>query len=449
VNEGRRYEVLGVIGRGGFGTVYRADLLGEGAFVRPVALKVLNADMEEVGTVAERLRDEARLLGRIRHRAVVHVDGLVRLDDRWTIVMEYVDGSDLGHLLEHHGKFPVRCAYELAGEVASALHVVHSWPGPDGRPLGILHRDVKPANLLLTPAGEVKVLDFGVARGDFASREAHTQNMRFGSPGYVAPERLEGEERPEGDAYSLGVVLYELLTARTFGKTTVRKERHEGMLEQACTHLPELPDEGTRLLRRMLAWDPDERPAARDIERACRELSPVLSGPYLRDWAEKIVPGALASRKLGELGEDFSSNILTERVSGTVDPPLLRSSTSTLDDFAADLPLPAPSDLPPPPPPLPPPLPPAPPSLQGSAPSLPLPVPPPPRPALAAEARAAAPLEARRPGEVASSRPRGLGALTVMFDLVALSAGVSVLVVVFFGISLAMCTGMTLLAALN
>jgi serine/threonine protein kinase len=116
VNEGRRYQILGVLGRGGFGTVYRADLLGEGSFVRPVALKVLNADMEDVATVAERLRDEARLLGRIRHRAVVHVDGLVRLDDRWTIVMEYVDGADLGRVLEQHGRFPPRPAFEIVGE---------------------------------------------------------------------------------------------------------------------------------------------------------------------------------------------------------------------------------------------------------------------------------------------------------------------------------------------
>src|SRR5688572_24162758 len=96
LQEGRRYRVMGVLGRGGFGTVFRADLLGEGSFVRPVALKVLNPEMEGVATVAARLRDEARLLGRVRHRSIVQVDGLVRLDDRWTVVMEYVDGVDLG-----------------------------------------------------------------------------------------------------------------------------------------------------------------------------------------------------------------------------------------------------------------------------------------------------------------------------------------------------------------
>lgn len=420
MTEGRRYRVLGVLGRGGFGTVYRADLLGEGAFVRPVALKVLNADLSDAGTVAQRLRDEARLLGRIRHRAVVHVDGLVRLDDRWTIVMEYVDGVDLSRLLVRQGPAPTRPAFELAGEVASALHVVHSWPGVDGRPLGILHRDLKPANLILTGAGEVKVLDFGVARADFDSREANTQSIRFGSPGYVAPERLEGVERPEGDVYSLGVVLYELLTARPFGKTTVRKERHAEQLDQACAHLPPLPDDATRLLRRMLSWEPQERPSNREVERVCRDLAPALAGPYLRDWAEQVVPAVLASRVLEPAGKDFSTDLLTERAATTEAsggaPALERPQTSTLDDL-----LPATPALPPPPP--------------------PLPSPPPPPPA------AVAPV---RPAVVAPAPPRrAFGLLTVLFDLVALSAGVTMLVVVFTGVAVAMCMGTSLLAILN
>ena len=92
---GRRYRVLGTIGKGGFGTVYKAEMLGEGDFTKVVALKVLNPEAALVDEVAQRMRDEARILGLVRHRAIVQVDGLVRFDNQWTIVMEYLEGVDL------------------------------------------------------------------------------------------------------------------------------------------------------------------------------------------------------------------------------------------------------------------------------------------------------------------------------------------------------------------
>ena len=156
MNENRRYEVLGVLGRGGFGTVYRAQLLGQGGFRKAVALKVLNPDMTGVAEVASRLRDEARILGLVRHRALVQVDGLVQLDGRWAVVMEYVPGVDLRVLLRG-GPVPVGPALEVAGEVAGALNAAYSAKGPDGSPLRLLHRDIKPGNVLVTAMGEVKV----------------------------------------------------------------------------------------------------------------------------------------------------------------------------------------------------------------------------------------------------------------------------------------------------
>ncbi|MEQ1571253.1 MAG: serine/threonine-protein kinase, partial [Myxococcota bacterium] len=302
--------MLGVLGRGGFGTVYRAELLGDGAFVRPVALKVLNPSMDEVATVAARLRDEARMLGRIRHRALVQVDGLVRLDDRWTVVMEYVEGVDLGWVVSSGGA-PARCVLEVVGEVAGALHVAHHWQGDDGRPLGLLHRDIKPANVLLTAMGEVKIVDFGTSRATFAEREARTYGMRFGSPGYVAPERIEGVERPEGDVYSLGVLAYELLAGRKLDRP-VRRDRAELHVKEALDALGSHPPEVTQLVREMVAWDADERPATREVERRCRALVARLDGPFLRDWAEHAVPPLLRGRVLGDASRDFSSELVFE-----------------------------------------------------------------------------------------------------------------------------------------
>lgn len=305
---GRQYKVRGVLGRGTFGTVYRADQLGAEGFARTVALKVLN----DGGTteIAERLREEARVLGLLQHRAIVKVDGLVALDDRWTIVMEYVDGVDLRRLIQA-GRMPVAPAVELVGEVASALHVAQHQLNRDGEPLGLLHRDLKPSNILLTAHGEVKVVDFGTARANYTSRKARTVgHVSFGSPGFVAPERLMGEDVPAGDVYSLGVVFHDLLAESTFPGGDPRRDRHEPVVDAALGALPDVPEAVIELLRSMLAADPAQRPTARAIERRCLELRRTLDGPWLRDWAEdavREVPSMVAT------GHDFSQSLLFEK----------------------------------------------------------------------------------------------------------------------------------------
>lgn len=316
MSEGRRYQILGVLGKGGFGTVYKAELLGEGGFTRKVALKVLNADMVAVEDVAKRLRDEARLLGLLRHRAILHVDGLVRLNNRWTVVMEYIEGSDL-HALTHFQAVPLGPTLEIIGEVASALHVAYTWTSPKGVPLRLLHRDIKPPNIILTSAGEIKVLDFGIARAEFGGREARTQSVLYGSLGYMAPERLDFEELPEGDVYALGTVMYELLLADPFGKASIRPEKHEKRVADAVALLRKrfasAPPEFFELISSMLSYDPEDRPNAREVERRCRTLRSNIDGPWLRDWAEEAVPPVLKARsKLKQ--DDFSGSIVVEAV---------------------------------------------------------------------------------------------------------------------------------------
>lgn len=315
MSEGRRYKVLGVLGKGGFGTVYKAELLGEGGFTRSVALKVLNADMREMEDVASRLRDEARLLGLLRHRAILGVDGLVRLNGRWTVVMEYIHGADLGRVTRT-ARFPLGVALEVVGEVASALHVAYTTPNPEGVPMRLLHRDIKPQNVLLTAAGEIKVLDFGIARAEFSNREAKTQSVLYGSVAYMAPERLDFEELHEGDVYALGVVLYELLTGEPFGKASIRGERHAKAVVAAAERVRAVigshPSDFIELLQSMLSYDPEERPNAREVERRCRALRSQLDDqPWLRDWSEMVIPEVL--KGMDALGvDDFSNSVLVE-----------------------------------------------------------------------------------------------------------------------------------------
>ncbi len=325
----RRYEVLQTVGVGGMGTVYRARLKGGGDFAKEVALKVLARDLPHTDDIARRLRDEARILGLLRHRAVVNTDGLVFLDGCWTVVMEYVEGIDLKQLCERVGPLPETCALEVVSEVAGALHVAYHTPGPDGRPLRLLHRDIKPANIQITTAGEVKVLDFGVARADFDAREAETQSLAFGSLGYVAQERIDGIDVPAGDVYSLGVLLYESLTGARLGQTFLHKRRHEARLADKDDVLRDRGiSEGTRaLVRDMLAFAHEQRPDAREVERRASQLRSQAGGPSLRDWAEDNLGAAVAeARKRIEQGE-LAGQVLEE-----MPPPAL-----TINPEAADV----------------------------------------------------------------------------------------------------------------
>jgi serine/threonine protein kinase len=318
----RQYEVLHTVGTGAMGTVYHARLRGSGDFEKDVALKILNdAQDDDAEELARRLRDEARILGLIRHRAVVHVDGLVRLGGRWTVVMEYVHGVDLQQVAELAGALPPGPALEVTSEVASALHVAWHTLGPDGRELKLLHRDIKPANVRLTPVGEVKVLDFGVARADFDAREAETRQGGFGSMGYVPQERLDGTDLPAGDVYALGIVLYEMISGERYGASPLVSRKHEDKLEQRLAALTGVPDGVRALVRSMMAFDPARRPAAREVERRALQLRGEVAGPMLRDWAEERVPRLAEDARTGLTAPGLTGEILAEDGSESAGAP--------------------------------------------------------------------------------------------------------------------------------
>ena len=292
--EGRRYRVQETIGKGGFGTVYKAELLGQGGFVKSVALKMLNESIAATDGMSERLRDEARMLGLLRHRAIVQVDGLLQLNGRWTIVMEYVEGVDLKQLLTR-GPLPVGIAIEIIQEVANALYVAYERPATPSGPLRLLHRDIKPSNILLSVSGDVKILDFGVARAEFEAREARTQALAFGSLAYMSPERMENVNLHAGDVYALGAVLYELITAEPLGRTTGQPDDHLALVDRAMERLWDTTtdEELYQLVAECLAYNAEVRPPARELERRLRNIRRRFEEPWLSDWAENIVPGLL------------------------------------------------------------------------------------------------------------------------------------------------------------
>ncbi len=359
----RQYTVLEVLGRGGFGKVVRARFEGPRGFTRQVAIKLLlpSSNTERNAEALRRLRDEARLLGLLQHRALVAVDRLAIIDGEWSVVMEYVAGVD-GERLISGGPMPVRPAFEIVHEIADVLD--HAWhvPGPEGHALRMLHRDIKPGNFLLTADGLVKVLDLGIARAEFAAREALTEDVSFGTPAYMAPERLRGIEVHEGDVYSLGCVLYALLKGEPFGRsglsmrphTQHRNERMDALHEAR----PDVPVEALTLLAELLAFDPDERPTAGVLATRCLALSETLPAPSLRAFAREAVPRLRAEQKAkpsAELG-----SVLREEAEGAMEVSSGSAGQAERVETASRPPVPvveapppvAPSVAPPRPPPI-------------------------------------------------------------------------------------------------
>ncbi len=313
----RRYRIVKPVGKGGFGTVYHAQLLGEGGFTKDVAVKLMNEGADEdVEELAARHRDEARLLGLIRHRAILQVDGLVRLNGTWAVVMEFVDGANLHQVLKA-APMPLSCAVEMAAEVADALRVAHNAKRADGEPLGLVHRDIKPGNIQMTTAGEVKLLDFGIARASFDTRETETVGVILGTIKYMAPERLDGIDGPEGDIYALGVVLVEAATRKKMSKTSASRERHAETVrnaDQLIEHVLGEESQGLRsVVRRMLAYDAQDRPTAAEAERLLRDLQHQSVGPRLSEWGPSGIAKAQALAHKELESELTSGDVLTEQ----------------------------------------------------------------------------------------------------------------------------------------
>jgi serine/threonine-protein kinase len=197
LHQRRRFRILETLGKGGFGTVYRAEMMAAGGFAKQVALKVLHYEGDQADDIARRLRDEARVLGLIRHRAVVGVNSLVPLEQGWGVVMEYINGVDLSTCIKA-GALPAGVCLEVAEEVAAALEAAYNGANHEtGDPLRLVHRDIKPSNIRITSQGEVKLLDFGVATADFSAREAEdSTEFVMGSTRYMAPERRRAGRRP-------------------------------------------------------------------------------------------------------------------------------------------------------------------------------------------------------------------------------------------------------------
>jgi predicted Ser/Thr protein kinase len=248
------YRILRKLGSGGTGTVYVAR---HRTLPRDVAVKVLHPAFSTVPQFRERFEHEADVVARLDHRNVVDVLDKGQDGDRLYIVMQYVDGPNLEQVLREHGAFAPDRAVALIAAVGDAVQHAHQ--------AGLLHRDVKPANILLRrDGGEPMLTDFGIAKDLAAASPLTRHGEALYTPGYAAPEQIDG--RPvdvRADVYSLGVVLFELLTGRrAFPQETPMQVLAAMATQPAPDPLgvrPDLPPALARVVTRALSTSPDER----------------------------------------------------------------------------------------------------------------------------------------------------------------------------------------------
>jgi Protein kinase domain len=247
-----RYRIVGLLGRGGMGEVYRADDLKLG---QPVALKLLPERLAGDGAALARFHREVRVARQVSHPNVCRVFDIGEADGLHFLSMEYIDGEDLASLLRRIGRLPGDKALEIARQLCAGLGAAHD--------SGVMHRDLKPANVMIDGRGRARIMDFGLAvLGD------HFQGELFaGTPAYMSPEQLAGREiTPQSDIYALGLVLYEIFTGkRAFGDSDfaeMMRRREQDKPLTPSSHLKEIDPLTERVIMRCLEKDPRSRPAS-------------------------------------------------------------------------------------------------------------------------------------------------------------------------------------------
>jgi len=245
---GGRYRIVGRLGRGGMGEVYRADDL---KLAQPVALKFLPPELDRDPSRLMQLHNEVRMARQVSHPNVCRGYDIDEVDGHTFLSMEYVDGEELASLLRRIGRFSIERSLELAREICAGLGAAHE--------RGVVHRDLKPANVMIDGTGRVRITDFGLAG-------VAGESLRAGTPAYMAPEQLAGAEvTARSDIYALGLVLYELFTGQRAiearNVAELLRKREAGIVPPSQL-VRELDPAIDRAIFRCLEHDPRDRPAS-------------------------------------------------------------------------------------------------------------------------------------------------------------------------------------------
>ena len=272
-----KYQLLGEIGRGSMGIVYEAR---HPTLERDVAIKMLSHELVYQPEFAERFRNEAKIIARLRQPGIVEVFDTEEAYATFFIVMEKLPGTSLDHLIESRGRLDNETTRDILRQLVAALDCAHRH--------GVVHRDVKPSNIVISPEGRVKLMDFGLALDPDVEKPGEDgENLRVGTPVYMAPEQITGESvTPCSDIYGLGIVAHEMLTgfAPYRGNMLQVMDQHlTGPVPAPKIYSPEVDDDLDELVQRACAKYPYER------FQSCAEMLAFLGGgPVVRGDDETL-----------------------------------------------------------------------------------------------------------------------------------------------------------------
>jgi eukaryotic-like serine/threonine-protein kinase len=335
-----RYTIYGKIASGGMASVHFGRLRGGEGFARTVAIKRLHPHLAEDPEFRSTLIDEARMAARIHHPNVVPTLDVVSEDRELLVVMEYVYGESVSRLwrleLARGRRVPLPIVSAITVGALHGLHAAHEAKNDRGLPLGLVHRDVSPQNILVGVDGLPRVIDFGVAKAAGRLQTTREGTVK-GKVAYMAPEQIgSGHVTRRADVYAMGVVVWEMLT----GKRLFQGENEAAIIvkvlagsgEKPSRHAPNLPSELDALVMKALAPNADERfgTALEMAETVVRVVPPALSTEVGR-WVEEVAADALAERtaRLAEI-ESSTGVVAVLPAADALDPPSDRIEAPTL-----------------------------------------------------------------------------------------------------------------------
>jgi serine/threonine-protein kinase len=340
-----RYAIFGEISSGGMATVHFGRLVGPIGFSRTVAIKRLHSQFAKDPDFVAMFLDEARLAARIQHPNVVPTLDVVSMDDELFLVMEYVQGETLSRLVraarEAGARVPPRVASSIILGALNGLHAAHEAKDERGRPLGIVHRDVSPQNVLVGVDGVTRVLDFGVAKAAVRLQTTREGQLK-GKLAYMAPEQLQiGKVDRATDVYAAGVLLWEALATKRLFEADSEGQLLAMVLKsdvaRPSVHAPDVPAVLDAITMRAIDRDPSKRYAtARDMALALERSLEVAMSSEVGEWVETMAREGLARRaeriseiESGAHARPSPSSSPPTRASIRVQEALVQESTKT------------------------------------------------------------------------------------------------------------------------